>query len=215
MASLLRLYLALTSCRFSCGFALSALFSDSNDITAPPTALLDGSLWDSADESLFGGSKEILGDVSGESLWGPDIWWSSCATNGIEQPSKLRGRDDICPSPLQNPPTPQIQVPELPTFFDIENAVAKKPQKIGPDRTVIKVIPVNGLDMRTDDPRYYCARFAESSYTIPVCGSGSLTDRINKLPPYYAKIENSRLSQSTFCRVLACSVTRKTLKTTT
>lgn len=195
MAYILRFHLALTCCRFSCGFALSALFSDSNDITPPPSVILDGSLWNSADGSFFGDAEEILGDISGENLWDSDIWLSSCAShNGIGQPGKLRARDEICPSPVQSPSTPQLQVPELPTFLDVENAVTKKPQKIGPDRTVIKVIPVNGVNMRTDDPTYYCAKFAESSYTIPVCGSGNLMDRVNKMPPFYAKIENSRLS---------------------
>ena len=182
MAYFLRFHLALTCCRFSCGFALSALFSDSNDIHPPPPVLLDGSLWNSAEESFFGDSEEILGDASGDSLWNSDVWPSSCAsTHGIGQPSKLRTRDDICPSPLQRPFTPQLQ---LPTFFDVENAMTKKPQKDGPDRTVIKVIPVNGIDMRTDDPKYYCAKFAEPSYTNPVCGSGNLMDRVNKMPPF-------------------------------
>ena len=208
MAPLLRFYLALICCRFSCGFALSALFSDSDDITAPPAAQLDESLWYPADETYLDGPGEILEDVPGESFWDPDIWLSSCAIDGIEPLSKRRARDNICPAPLQSSPTPQLQVPELPNLIDIENAVGKQPQKNRPDRSVIKVIPVNGVDMRTDDPKYYCARYAESSYTIPVCGSGNLMDRINKMPPFYAKIENSRLSQSIFCQLLACSVSK-------
>lgn len=208
MAPLLRLYLALTCCRFSCGFALSAPFSDSDDIITPPTALLDGSLWGSATETLLNGPGEILGNISEESLRNPDIWLFSCAIDGAGQPSRIRARDNICPPPLQSPPTAQLQVPELPTVVDIENAVTKKPQKNGPDRRVIKVMPVNGLDMRTDDPEYYCARFAEQSYTIPVCGSGSLMDRINKMPPFYAKIENSQLSQSIRRKLLTHFVTQ-------
>lgn len=209
MATLLRIYLALTCCRFSCGFALSDLFSDSNDITVSPSILLDGSLWDSTDESFFGDSGEILGDASGDSLWDSDVFWlSSCASDGIGLPSRLRARDDICPSSLQSPSNSQLQLPELPTLFDLENAVTKTPQKNGPDRTVIKVIPVNGVNMRTDDPKYYCGNFAGLSYTIPVCGSGSLMDRINKMPPFYAKVENSRLSQSVFRKLPAYSVTK-------
>lgn len=191
MAPLLRFYLALTCCS---AFALSDLFSDSDDITALPTAQLDESLWYTVDESYLDGPGEIPEEVAGEIFWDPDIILSSCAIDGIEQSSKRRARDNTCPLLLHSSPTPQLQAPQLPNLIDIENAVRKKPQKNGPDRTVIRVIPVNGVDMRTDDPKYYCARFAESSYTIPVCGSGNLMDRINKMPPFYAKIENSRPS---------------------
>lgn len=207
MAALLLVYLALTCCKFGSGFVLSALFSDSHDISAAPAALLDGSLWDTAaDESFFDVSGATLGDISDESLGDPDIFLSSCFGDGIGQPSKVRARDDVCLPQDQLPYTAQFQVPKLPTLPDIENAVTKKPQKNGPDRTVIKIMPVNGLDMRTDDPKYYCAKFAEQSYTIPVCGSGKLMDRINKMPPYYARIENSQLSQSILGTLLGSSV---------
>lgn len=213
---------------FGSAFALSDLFSGSSDIAAAPSPF-DESLWDTSDkslldfsdeslfgvvdESLFNVPDESLGDVSNESLSDPDILLSFCSNDGTGQPSKLRARDVVCPSNLLAPPTLQLEAPELPTITDIENAVTKKPQKDGPDRTVIKIISVNGLDMRTDDPKYYCAKFAEPSYTIPVCGSGSLMDRIDKMPPYYARIENSiKLGQSIFHQLLSNSVTRKNLK---
>ena len=202
-------YLALTCCRFESGFAVSALFSASDDLATGSALLLDGGLWDTANENLFDVSSEALGDISDEALWDPEDLFSFCIDHGIGQPSKVRARDEICPLEFQAPSTPQLQIPKLPILTDVENAVTKKPQKNGPDRTVIKVIPVNGRDMRTDDPKYYCVKFAEQSYTIPVCGSGYLTDRIDKMPPYYARIENSQLSQSSLRRFLARSLTNE------
>lgn len=132
---------------------------------------------------------------SDDSLWNADVV-SSCSPGSIEQPSKLRARDLIClPEPLA-PSTTQLKAPDIPDLTEIENALTKTPLKQAPDRNSIKIIYLNGITMATNDPNYYCARYAEESRSIPVCGSGNGRDRTPKTPPYYSKIENSRLRES-------------------
>ena len=147
MPSLLHYYLALVIWKFGGGFAFEDSFLDFDDHATP---LLTSSIPD-------------------DSLWDADIL-SSCPPKGIEQPSKLRARDLICPPEPLAPSTTQLQAPEIPDLTEIGNAVQKEPLKKAPDRKLVKIIYLNSMTMATNDPNYYCARYAEKSYSVPVCG---------------------------------------------
>lgn len=173
MPLLLPYCLALVIWKFGGGFAFEDSFLDFDDLATPLSTLSipDGSLWDA----------DVL---------------SSCPPEGIEQPSKLRARDLICPLDPLAPPTTPLQAPEIPGLTEIENALQKKPLKKSPDRKLVKIMYINSMTMATNDPNYYCARYAEESYRVPVCGSGNEWDRVPRTPPYYSKVEESKLRES-------------------
>lgn len=173
MPSLLPYYLALVIWKFAGSFAFADSFFDLDDLATPLST----------------------SSVPEDSIWNVDVL-SSCPSDGDEQPSKLQARSLICPSNNVAPSTTQLEYPKIPGLVEIENALKKAPLKQGPDRKIIKIIYVNGITMATNDPNYYCARFAEESYSVPVCGSGNEWDRLLKTPPYYSKIENSKLRKS-------------------
>lgn len=133
--------------------------------------------------------------ISDDSLWNDDLF-SSCPPDGIEQPSRVRARNPQCP------PDPQIQVPEIPGLSQIQNALSNTPLKDAPDRKSIKIIYLNSMAMSTNDPNYYCARYAQEIHSIPVCGSGNEWDRVVTTSPYYSKIENSKLCESMHLDIL-------------
>lgn len=172
MPSLLPYYLALVIWKFGGAFALADSLFDFDDLATPlsPSSIPDDSLW----------NADIL---------------SSCSSDGNEQPSKLRARDLICPPDPLAPSTTQLQAPEIPDLAGIENAIKKTPLKQSPDRKAIKIIYLNSMTMATNDPNYYCARFAQETYSVPVCGSGNEWDRVLNTLSYYSKIENSRLRE--------------------
>lgn len=154
-------------------FALSDLLSDDIGTASRSSAL-----------NLFDENP------SDESLWDTDII-SSCTNGDMGQPSKLRARDTVCPSGSLTPPSTQIEVPEMLNFLDIENAVKKAGYK--PTTVFNYMIKADGVSKMTDNSIAYCAWYAEKGYSLPVCGSGFLLDRVPKTPPYYSKVENSRL----------------------
>ena len=166
-------YLALVIWKFAGAFAFADSFFNFDDLATPLST----------------------SNIPQDSIWNVDIL-SSITSKDNEKPSKLRARGLICPSDTVAPFTTQPEDPEIPGLVEIENALKKAPLKQGPDRKTVKIIYVNGITMATNDPNYYCARFAEESYSVPVCGSGNEWDRLLKTPPYYSKIENSRLRKS-------------------
>lgn len=129
-----------------------------------------------------------------DSIWNVDDL-SSCSSDDNGQPSKLRIRGSICPSDPLAPSTTQLEAPEIPGLAEFENMLKKAPLKRAPDRENIKIVYLNGRTMATNDPNYYCARYVEESYSVPVCGSGNEWDRRLKTPPYYSQIENSKLGE--------------------
>lgn len=139
-------------------------------------------------------SDESLWNVSDESLWNADIL-SSCSNGDTGQPSKLRARDTVCPPGSPTPPSTQIEVPEMLNLLDVENAVRKVPKRT---RKFNYKIGVDSISIMTDNSMIYCAEYAESSYTLPVCGSGFLRDRVPQIPPYYSRIENSRIRECVY-----------------
>ena len=169
----------------SCASAVSDLFADDVD-TASPSSTLSLFSEDLSDEGLW--------NLSDESLWNADIL-TSCSNGDMEQPSKLRARDAVCPPGSLTPPSTEIEVPEMLNLLDVENAVRKVPKRT---RKFNYKIGEDSVTSMTDESVIYCAQYAERSYILPVCGSGFLKDRVPKTPPYYSRIENSRIRECVY-----------------
>lgn len=113
---------------------------------------------------------------------------SACPSDSNNaQPSKMRARDTSCPSNYDLPP----KLPKLPDIGeDLKEAD-------GPNRQFVWLINVDGVTIGADEPKYYCLPHTPL-YSIPVCGSGILSDRWFGHPPLYPQIDKCSLSKSTY-----------------
>ena len=140
-------------------------------------------------ENLFANDPNADGNLSSENLL------SACSLDNNNnknngQPSKSKSkmrvrRDTSCPSNYYDLPD---RIPRLP---DIEEDLKEAD---GPDRQFVWLIDVDGVTVGADEPKYYCVPHAPL-YSIPVCGSGVLSDRWWGNPPLYPRIDKCSLSK--------------------
>lgn len=138
----------------------------------------------SADWNLFTNSAD-------ENLFSDNLL-SACSSdnNNNGQPSKVRARDTLCPANLDLPP----RLPKLPDISeDLKEAD-------GPNRQFVwLILDANGVTVGADEPKYYCLPHTPP-YSIPVCGSGILSDRWFARSPLYTQIDKCSLSESSVCQ---------------
>ena len=138
----------------------------------------------SADWNLFTNSAD--GNLLSENLL------SACSTSdniNNEQTSKVRARDTSCPANLDLPP-------RLPKIPDISEDLKEAD---GPNRQFPWLIyDADGVTVGANEPKYYCLPHTPP-YSIPVCGSGKLSDRWFGRSPLYPQIDKCSLSESSVC----------------
>lgn len=140
-----------------------------------------------ANENLFANDPNANGNQLSESLL------SACSldnnkNNNDGQPSKSKmraRRDTTCPSNYYDIPD------RIPKLRDIEEDLKEAD---GPNRQFVWLIDVDGVTVGADEPKHYCISHAPL-YSIPVCGSGVLSDRWWGHPPLYPRLDRCSLSK--------------------